>query len=172
MTALVIENYKQNTIRGTKRARFHGSLGEDGPWTVLLDLSWEDIETLNPAREVHTIPETTMRFVKLEIVEFFGSQGPAWAYLHVQTGSKSILDTLLLNSAKFLADQAEDSIFSGVDSSQHLSIVGDCLTNPAEQPCSVFARKPGQKSSKCAQIECSASGRRRKRATELQVQHR
>ena len=94
MTALVIENYKQNTIRGTKRARFHGSLGEDGPWTVLLDLSWEDIETLNPAREVHTIPEATMRFVKLEFVEYAGTHGPAWAYLHVKTGSKSIVNTL------------------------------------------------------------------------------
>ena len=91
MTALVIENYKQGAARATKRARFHGSLEEDGPWTVILDLSWEDIATVEPAREVHTISETSMRFVKLEIVEYAGTHGPAWAYLHVQTGSKSIL---------------------------------------------------------------------------------
>ena len=93
MTALVIENSKR-TDRATKRARFHGSLGEDGPWTLLLDFSWEDIETVDPAREVHTIPEATMRFVKLEFVEYAGTHGPAWAYLHVKTGSKSIVNTL------------------------------------------------------------------------------
>ena len=90
VTALEIQNYKMNTAHATKRARIHGSLGDDGPWTVLLELSWDDIETVEPTKEVHQISETTMRYVKLEIVEHVFT-GPAWAFLHVQTGSKAIL---------------------------------------------------------------------------------
>ena len=89
VTALEIQNYKMGTTRATKRAKIHGSLRDDGPWTVLLELSWTDTELSALAKEVHPIPETTMRYVKLEIVEHIGT-GPSWAYLHVQTGSKAL----------------------------------------------------------------------------------
>lgn len=161
VTALEIQNYKMGTSRATKRARIHGSLGDDGPWTVLLELSWDDIETVEPVKEVHPIPETTMRYVKLEIVEHVFT-GPAWAFLHVQTGSKAILCTLWFDSAKIHGMILADGLDTKFSGAEPFSIVASCSSG-----CSVFAKKNGQKSSRCSQTECSSSGRRRKRSTEL-----
>ena len=161
VTALEIQNYKMNTARATKRARIHGSLRDDGPWTVLLELSWDDIETVEPTREVHPITETTMRYVKLEIVEF-AFDGPAWAYLHVQTGSKAILCTLWFDSAKIHGIISADGLDTKFSGAEPFSKAASCSSG-----CSVFAKKNGQKSSRCSKTECSSSGRRRKRSTEL-----
>ena len=88
MTGLEVQNgkYGSNT-RATKRAKIHGSQDADGPWTELLDLSWE--AAADYPKETHTIPETTIGFLKLEIVEYH-FLGPVWKYLRVLTGSKAI----------------------------------------------------------------------------------
>ena len=77
--------------RATKRANIHGSLNVDGPWTLLLELSWEDPANAQLTTELHTIAETTMRFIRLEILETAGDwNNPAWEYLRALTGKKSV----------------------------------------------------------------------------------
>ena len=82
------------TYRAVKRARIHGSLANDGPWTVLVDRTWEDTELERP-KETHSIPETRIRFAKLEIVDNFGTT-ITWEYFRVLTGSKAIMDVNIL----------------------------------------------------------------------------
>ena len=145
-------------FRATKRAKIHGSLGVGGPWTELLELSWDDPFGVTLTKETHTISETTIGFVKLEILEY-ENYSPALSYLRPLTGSKAISFYII----HALSIASTNSKFFGIVGS--LSITADCTSG-----CSVFARKNGQKSSMCAQTECSASGRRRRRSTDLQYQ--
>ena len=92
VTALEIKN-SYCAGRTTKRANIHGSLNVDGPWTLLLELSWEDPANAQLTTELHTIAETTMRFIRLEILESAGTYNPpnpAWEYLRALTGKKSV----------------------------------------------------------------------------------
>ena len=145
-------------FRATKRAKIHGSLGVGGPWTELLELSWDDPFGVTLTKETHTISETTIGFVKLEILEY-ENYSPALSYLRPLTGNKAISFYII----HALPVASTNSKFFGIVGS--LSITADCTSG-----CSVFARKNGQKSSMCAQTECSASGRRRRRSTDLQYQ--
>ena len=79
--------------REVKTARFHGSLANDGPWTLLLERSW-DATVFERPTETRPISDTGIRFVKLEIVDAYG--GPRWEYFRILTGSKAIMDVNIL----------------------------------------------------------------------------
>ena len=89
---LVMDGGCGGICRAVKRAKFHGSLANDGPWTVILDHSWEETNLERP-KETIPIPEARVRFVKLENVETIGTHGPGWKWLSVLTGRKAITDS-------------------------------------------------------------------------------
>ena len=169
VNALEIKNGVRCAKRSTKHARIHGSLNENGPWTLLLDRDWGDPDPYPSAHtpatmELHTVPETRVRYLKLEIVESTGELNlAAWEYLRALTGEKEITKEVH-RMCLFSADQAEDSKFTGPTT----VLNGETGRSAScSSQCSIYKKQGNYKSAKCAQTACPASGRRRRRATAM-----
>ena len=80
-------NYEHKD-RSTKKFRLHGSPNHNGPWTELLVSELEDSRNQNPP-PLQTVPfanSEVVRFVKFELLEYWGLLGGGLQYFEVITG--------------------------------------------------------------------------------------